>query len=223
MGRAALKSDRSATRLKDLHLSTMKIDIPEGCRMRAACMTWFGVTFVAGTVLAASPARAGGIELPGGATVEKVDFERHVMGLFGRMGCNSGSCHGSFQGKGGFRLSLFGYEPEKDFRAVTRDLQGRRIDRNDPDNSLILLKATARVEHGGQRRFGKDTWAYQLLKTWIRQGATWTKGSGQVAFLRVASCASPLNSWTAARKKSHRSATSARTTTALPRSVPSAA
>ena len=51
---------------------------------------------------------AAGVELPAGGTVEKVDFERHVMGLFSKLGCNSGSCHGSFQGKNGFRLSLFG-------------------------------------------------------------------------------------------------------------------
>src|SRR5437762_12541859 len=74
----------------------------------------------------ATPAPAA-VPLPNGGALEQVDFERHVMGLFGRMGCNSGSCHGSFQGKGGFRLSLFGYEPEKDHAAVTRDLLGRRI------------------------------------------------------------------------------------------------
>ena len=153
--------------------------------MQPACITRFGLALLAGTLFLASPTRADEIRLPGGGTVGKVDFERHVMGLFGRMGCNSGSCHGSFQGKGGFRLSLFGYEPEKDYRALTRDLQGRRIDRNDPDNSLLLLKATGRVEHGGQQRFGKGTWAYQLFRTWIEQGATWTKGSGEVAALRI--------------------------------------
>src|SRR3954463_16040212 len=89
---------------------------------------------------------------------EPVDFERHVMGVFGRMGCNSGSCHGSFQGKGGFRLSLFGYDPEKDYYAVTRDLDGRRVTPADPDASLLLLKATGQVEHGGLKRFGKDSW-----------------------------------------------------------------
>jgi hypothetical protein len=153
--------------------------------MQAACGTRIGLAVLAGILVASSPVRADETELSAGAKVGKIDFERHVMGLFGRMGCNSGSCHGSFQGKGGFRLSLFGYEPEKDFRAVTRDLQGRRIDRNDPDNSLLLLKATGQVEHGGQRRFGKETPAYQLFRAWIQQGATWTKGSGQVVSLRI--------------------------------------
>src|SRR5688500_17653500 len=67
------------------------------------------------------------VELPGGAKLDKVDFERHVMGLFGKTGCNNGSCHGSFQGKNGFRLSLFGYEPDKDYAALTREQQGRRL------------------------------------------------------------------------------------------------
>ena len=62
----------------------------------------------------------------------KVDFERHIMGLVSKAGCNSGSCHGSFQGKGGFRLSLFGYDPDKDFAAVTRDGLGRRVNAVEP-------------------------------------------------------------------------------------------
>src|SRR6516164_937083 len=63
-----------------------------------------------------------------------VDFERHVMGLLGRMGCNAGSCHGSFQGKGGFRLSLFGYDPARDYAALTREGLGRRLNTVDPDD-----------------------------------------------------------------------------------------
>src|SRR5438445_13768854 len=101
----------------------------------------------------AAPASAQ-VTLPGGRKLDKVDFERHVMGLFGRAGCNSGSCHGSFQGRGGFRLSLFGYDPEKDYDALTREVMGRRIDPVDPDNSLLLLKATGKEVHGGGRRFG---------------------------------------------------------------------
>src|SRR5258708_3058089 len=112
--------------------------------------------------------------------VEKVDFERHLMGLFGRMGCNAGSCHGSFQGKGGFRVSLFGYDPEKDYFAVTREALGRRIDSTEPDRSLLLLKATGQVEHGGGVRFGKGSWQYQLFRQWIMLGSPWTKGSGEV-------------------------------------------
>src|SRR5438128_4310589 len=117
--------------------------------------------------------------------VEKVDFERHVMGLFGRMGCNSGSCHGSFQGRGGFRLSLFGYDPEMDYLALTRDALSRRINRVDPERSLLLLKPTAQIEHGGGKRFTKDSWQYRLLRDWIIAGTPWQKGSGEVTALAI--------------------------------------
>jgi hypothetical protein len=154
--------------------------------MHAACMTRFGIVALAAAALGffAGPARAD-IKLPGGATVQKVDFERHVMGVLGRFGCNSGSCHGSFQGKGGMRLSLFGYDPEKDYLAFTHDLDGRRVNRANPDASLILLKATGQVEHGGQVRFSKNSWAYQILREWIAQGAEWHKGSGDIASIAV--------------------------------------
>ncbi|MFO0928123.1 MAG: hypothetical protein U0736_13980 [Gemmataceae bacterium] len=104
-----------------------------------------------------SPVRAA-VPLPGGGVVEQVDFERHVMGLLGRAGCASGSCHGSFQGKGGLQLSLFGYDPAKDHQALVRDASGRRLDLANPDRSLLLLKATGQVPHGGFTRFGKESW-----------------------------------------------------------------
>src|SRR5438034_1808645 len=132
-----------------------------------ASMSRFGAASALSLVLAISTASAASperpIQTPAGTTVEKVDFERHLVGVFGRMGCNSGSCHGSFQGKGGFRLSLFAYDPEKDFFAITREANSRRINRDDPDNSLLLLKATGQVDHGGTKRFGKDSCAYQLI------------------------------------------------------------
>src|SRR5689334_21300208 len=81
---------------------------------------------VLGLIFQATPASAA-VMLPGKKRLAKVDFERHIMGLFGRMGCNLGSCHGSFQGKGGLRLSLFGFDPEKDHAALTRDGLARRI------------------------------------------------------------------------------------------------
>jgi hypothetical protein len=147
------------------------------CRCRA-------VAALAAALALSVPASAA-VALPNGGRVEKVDFERHVMGLFGRAGCNSGSCHGSFQGKGGFRLSLFGYDPEKDYVALTREALGRRVNPADPDNSLLLLKATGAVEHGGGRRFDRASWQYQVLREWIVAGAPWSMGSGAVKFVAV--------------------------------------
>jgi hypothetical protein len=154
--------------------------------MHAPCLTRFGLAVLV-ILLSFSGAASlsAAVTLPGGERVEKVDFERHIMGLLGRMGCSSGSCHGSFQGRGGFRLSLFGYDPGKDYLALTRDGEGRRVNAQDPDASLVLLKASGQVAHGGQTRFGKDSWPYQLLRAWIVQGARSTPGSGAVSAIRV--------------------------------------
>lgn len=135
---------------------------------------------ILGVAAWAAPHAQAAVNLPGDKKLDKVDFERHVMGLFGRAGCNAGSCHGSFQGKGGFRLSLFGFDPDKDYVAITRDGLARRINAVDPDNSLLLLKATGQIEHAGGVRFSKDSWQYRIFKEWIQSGAPWSKGSGDV-------------------------------------------
>jgi hypothetical protein len=114
-----------------------------------------------------------------------VDFERHVAGLLGKLGCSSGACHGSFQGRGGFRLSLFGHDPGKDFLAVTREAGGRRVDRLHPDSSLILLKPTGRIPHGGGKRLGPDSWQYRAIRDWIAQGCSRSAGSGTVKKLEI--------------------------------------
>lgn len=133
--------------------------------------------------LLSAPIASAAVTLPDQTILEKVDFERHIMGLLGRMGCNASSCHGSFKGQGGFRLSLFGSDLEKDYAALSDD--GRRITRDDPDASLLLLKPTKSVNHGGGQRFEKNSWQYQLLQTWIKQGARWDKGSGAIARMTI--------------------------------------
>jgi hypothetical protein len=144
----------------------------------------FPVALVA--LLAELPAApAGEVTLPGGRKLASVDFERHVMGLLGRCGCNAAACHGSFQGRGGFRLSLFGYDPDKDYAAVARDGNGRRVDRGSPDDSLLLVKPSGQVEHGGGVRFAKDSWEYRVLRAWVERGAPREEGSGRVADLTL--------------------------------------
>ncbi len=81
------------------------------------------------------------------------DFAEDVVPLFTRYGCNTGGCHGKAAGQNGFHLSLFGYDPEGDYLAISRDAAGRRIDRMDPESSLLLQKATGLVSHGGGLRF----------------------------------------------------------------------
>jgi hypothetical protein len=121
-------------------------------------------------LLLPTAARAGAVTLPNGTVLRQVHFGRHVASLLGTMGCNAGACHGSFQGKGGLRLSLFGHSPAEDYLALTRGGLGRRVDRTDPDRSLLLLKATAQVPHGGGKRFDRHSWHYAVFRAWIARG-----------------------------------------------------
>ena len=98
------------------------------------------------------------------------DFRRHVVPLLGRLGCNSRACHGSFQGQGGFQLSLFGY----DFAADHANLLGGdapRTDVDDPAASLVLRKPLEDTPHEGGRRFDRDSWQHRVLLEWIASGA----------------------------------------------------
>jgi hypothetical protein len=102
---------------------------------------------------------------------EPVDFDTQIMPLFSMYGCNAAECHGAAGGAGGFKLSLFGGGPARDFAAVVHDLEGRRVNVVHPDRSLLLTKPTAQIEHGGDERFGESSTAASLLQTWISQGA----------------------------------------------------
>jgi len=101
---------------------------------------------------------------------EVPDFQKHIIPLLGRLGCNGRTCHGSFQGQGGFRLSMFGYDFDRDLTALTGG-EAPRVNRVSPQQSLILLKPTMRSEHGGGLRFAEDSWEHRLILSWIENGA----------------------------------------------------
>ncbi len=100
-----------------------------------------------------------------------VQFSRHVVPVLSRLGCAAGACHGAVQGKGGFRLSLFGSDPVGDHQRLLRDSGGRRLDRISPGHSLLLLKGTGQVAHEGGQRFQVGSPEYVLLHRWIAAGA----------------------------------------------------
>ena len=105
---------------------------------------------------------------------EEPSFRRHVIPMLARAGCSGRECHGSFQGRGGFQLSLFGSDWDHDHVQITQTKGGAdliRVDPKEPEQSLILLKPTVQVEHKGKERFKKDSWEYNLLLKWIRGGA----------------------------------------------------
>lgn len=103
--------------------------------------------------------------------VPQVDYLRDVQPVMSRLGCNSGTCHGAKDGKNGFKLSLRGYDPIYDVRALTDDLASRRVNVASPDDSLMLLKAAAKVPHAGGQLVKTGDAYYQIMRQWIAQGA----------------------------------------------------
>jgi hypothetical protein len=99
-----------------------------------------------------------------------IDFPNQIVPLFTKLGCNAGGCHGKADGQNGFKLSLFGFEPAEDHEFIVKEGRGRRVFPAAPDHSLILLKATGRIAHGGGKRLEPDSLAYRVLRRWIEQG-----------------------------------------------------
>ncbi|NNJ24191.1 DUF1553 domain-containing protein [Alienimonas chondri] len=98
-------------------------------------------------------------------------FRNHVQSVLTKRGCNAGACHGAAAGKGGFLLSLRGYDPDTDFHAITRAARGRRIVPSDPARSLLLTKPTAAVPHKGGLRFEEGSDDYRVISEWLAAGA----------------------------------------------------
>ncbi|SVC61209.1 uncharacterized protein METZ01_LOCUS314063, partial [marine metagenome] len=99
---------------------------------------------------------------------EETSFSRDVMTVLSKAGCNAGACHGNQNGKGGFKLSLWGEKPGSDFKALR---SGGRVDIDEPTGSKVLLKPTLQVKHEGKKRFETGSAEYRILLDWIRAGA----------------------------------------------------
>src|SRR6478672_2783320 len=97
-------------------------------------------------------------------------FERDVLPILTRAGCNAGACHGKARGQNGFQLSLLGFDPDFDYAAITEEARGRRVFPAAPEFSLLLRKPAAELPHGGGRRLAKGDPSYDLLRRWIATG-----------------------------------------------------
>jgi len=98
-------------------------------------------------------------------------FQRDVMPLITRLGCNTAQCHGAFSGQGGMALSLFAGSPADDYETLVKAERARRVNRWDPAKSLLLLKATGTLQHAGGQKIAIDSDEYRTLRRWIEQGA----------------------------------------------------
>ena len=99
-----------------------------------------------------------------------ISFKLDVMPIFLRNGCNQGGCHGAARGKDGFRLSLFGFDPDGDHYRLTRELNGRRINLAIPEESLLVEKSTGKVPHTGGQKFAVGEQYYNDLVRWVDAG-----------------------------------------------------
>src|SRR5262245_51395206 len=99
-----------------------------------------------------------------------INFPNQIVPIFTKLGCNSGGCHGKASGQNGFKISLLGFEPEVDYSALVKEARGRRLFPAAPDSSLLLLKASGGMAHGGGKRMEADSDEYKLVRRWIAAG-----------------------------------------------------
>ncbi len=108
-----------------------------------------------------------------------VSFRNEVQPILTKTRCNSGGCHGKAEGQNGFKLSLFGFDNEYDYDAMLKEGRGRRVNITHPDDSLLLLKGTAKMPHGGGLKIERDGPRFEMLRRWIREGAPFTSPADQ--------------------------------------------
>ena len=135
-------------------------------------------TFIAGLVA---------LTLAGPALAQApVSFELEVQPVLTSLGCNAGACHGKARGQNGFALSLLAFDPDFDFAALAKDARGRRVFPASPSNSLLLLKATGQLPHGGGERIKPGDADYETLRRWIAQGMPRRASQQEPTIVRVA-------------------------------------
>jgi hypothetical protein len=112
--------------------------------------------------------------LPKSQAIEPpVSFVNDVVPVMTKSGCNMGVCHAKAGGgQNGFQLSLLGFEPAEDFEHLVLEGRGRRLSLVSPDQSLLLMKASGQIKHGGGVRLAKSSKGYEQIRDWIAQGAS---------------------------------------------------
>jgi hypothetical protein len=122
-----------------------------------------------------------GAGLTRGADIQRsINFTNQIVPIFTKLSCNSGGCHGKASGQNGFKLSLLGFEPEVDYAALVKEGRGRRLVPAAPEHSLLLLKATGKMAHGGGKRLEADSEEYDLIRRWIATGMPFGKPTDPV-------------------------------------------
>jgi hypothetical protein len=108
---------------------------------------------------------------PARAQSPPVSFSREVEPVLTKAGCNGGACHGAQHGKGGFRLSLFGFDPAFDYAQIVQSNEGRRVVPGDAERSILLAKPSGVMEHGGGVKLKLNGPEYDTVRRWLDDGA----------------------------------------------------
>src|SRR6516164_7154548 len=101
---------------------------------------------------------------------DRATYERDVLPILTRAGCNAGACHGKARGQNGFQLSLLGFDRDFDYNALAREGRGRRVFPEAPEFSLLLRKPAGELAHGGGKRLTPGRAAYETIRRWIAAG-----------------------------------------------------
>lgn len=117
------------------------------------------------------------VKVEGAGKPVQWSFRNHVLPILTKFACNSGACHGAAAGKGGLKLTLRGYDPDSDYSVITRQAGGRRAIAGESQNSLLLLKPTMEIGHGGGKRIEKDSVDYRRIASWVDAGVPRPKPS----------------------------------------------
>ena len=172
-------------------------DVTASCRVRSSDPAVVRVDPDGPTLTARSPGRAtitaafGDLETSAVVRVRdqsgemNVSFSRDVMSILTTKGCNGSACHGSPAGQNGFKLSLFGYDVAADHKMVVYEHDGRRVDSDSPENSLLLRKPSFQLVHGGGQLITPESEAYRTLRRWLRQGAPLDSDGPRLARLEM--------------------------------------
>ncbi len=125
------------------------------------------------------------VEVRGLALPPAISFEHEVIPILTKARCNSGGCHGKAEGKNGFKLSVFGFDPRADYEAITMEGRERRLFPPAAGESLFLKKATSQMPHGGGRKIKSGTRRYRRIHRWISEGARWSGEASPVVSIEV--------------------------------------
>jgi hypothetical protein len=169
-----------ATRLVQTQVAAANVTVSPTGIVKATADGTTAIAVKLGDQAATIPVEAAGI-----AAEFHPDFIRDVNPVLSRVGCNQGTCHGAVKGKNGFKLSLRGYDPIFDVRALTDDLSSRRVNVASPDDSLMLLKTTAAVPHMGGQVIQPGEPYYELIRRWVADGVKLDLNTPRVTKIEV--------------------------------------